>query len=140
MKAVLLITLLAISYCNTPVDVVKCFLQSDIVFKALSQLIEAIQSKDMSKIIGVVIQLYGPVYEEIKKCLSLSEVQLSIDPFFLNKMNRLLWSFKILEPFKYPYNNKTKIERCKNFLSYCKENYTGDKKDCTLSICKLLEQ
>ena len=136
MKAVLLITLLAICCCNTPVEVVKCFLQSDIVFKGLSQLIEAIQSKDMSKIIGVVIQLYGPVYEEIKKCLSLSEAQLSANPFFLNYMNLLLVAFKITEAFK--SKKRTKEERCLDFVFFCKENYKGDKKDCQLSICKLL--
>ena len=72
MKSILIITLLAISLCNEPVDVVKCFLNSDVIFKGLSELIESIQTGNMNEMIAVVIRLYGPFYEEIKKCLALS--------------------------------------------------------------------
>ena len=108
MKAVLLITLLVICSCNTPVDIVKCFLNSDIIFKATSQLIEAIQSKDMSKLIGTIIQLYGPVYEEIKKCLSLSEISLTYKADCLLKYNKCI------------RKNGFFSNRCDYIKNYCK--------------------
>ena len=70
MKAVLLITLLAICSCAEPIEIVKCFLKSDVIFKALAELIEIIKEKDMTKIVSFIIQYYGPFYEEIKKCLN----------------------------------------------------------------------
>ena len=73
MKAILLIALLTICSCETPIEVVKCFLQSDIIFKGIAKIIEVIQTKNIAEIIKVVTGLYGPFYDEVKKCLAMSE-------------------------------------------------------------------
>ena len=76
MKAVLLITLLAISACETPAEIVKCFLNSDIIFKTIAELIDAIKTKDFQKILSVLVNLTTPFINEIKKCLGKTEVNL----------------------------------------------------------------
>ena len=87
MKAILLITLLAIASCETPVEIVKCFLESDIIFKGVAKLIEAIQTKQISEIVSVVIQLYGPFVEEVKKCLAMINEEISLQiPKWLLKL------------------------------------------------------
>ena len=60
MKAVLLITLLAICACETPAEIVKCFLNSDVIFKTVAEIIDALKSKDLTKIISIVMNLAGP--------------------------------------------------------------------------------
>ena len=73
MKAVLLITLLAICACETPAEIVKCFLNSDIIFKTIAELIDAIKTKDFQKILSVLVNLTTPFINEIKKCIGKEE-------------------------------------------------------------------
>ena len=91
MKAILLITLLAIASCETPVEIVKCFLESDIIFKGVAKLIEAIQSQQISEIVSVVIALYGPFVEEVKKCLGMTNDEIALQfPEWIKKLLPIL--------------------------------------------------
>ena len=109
MKAILLINLLVVSSCETPVDVIKCFLESDVIFKGIAELIGALQEKDITKIIGIVMQYYGPFMEEIKKCLGTSnEVSLQAAaseeedyPKYIEKFFRLLGKSKVIYVYKH---------------------------------------
>ena len=93
MKAILLIALLTICSCETPIEVVKCFLQSDVIFKGIAKLIEVIQSKNLADIIRVVTELYGPFYDEVKKCLAMSEDDILLSlPGWLEKIIKILGS------------------------------------------------
>ena len=84
MKAVLLITLLAICACETPAEIVKCFLNSDVIFKTVAEIIDALKSKDLTKIISIVMNLAGPFIQEIKKCLGKTEVNLQFPVWLLS--------------------------------------------------------
>ena len=76
MKAYLLIILLALSYCETielsqdKTEIVNCVLKSDIFFKAVSDIVDAVQNKDFWKISGILLDLVTPVTNEIKKCIA----------------------------------------------------------------------
>ena len=91
MKAILLITLLAICSCETPIEVVKCFLQSDVIFKGIARLIEVIQTKNIGEIVKVVTALYGPFYDEIKKCLAMTNEEIVLElPGWLQAVIKVL--------------------------------------------------
>ena len=91
MKAILLIALLTICSCETPIEVVKCFLQSDIIFKGIASLIDVIQTKNIVEIIKVITGLYGPFYDEVKKCLAMTEEEILFGlPGWLQNLIRII--------------------------------------------------
>ena len=108
MKAILLITLLVVSSCETPVDIIKCFLESDVIFKGIAELIGALQEKNLTKIISIVMQYYGPFIAELKKCLgTLNEVSLQASnseeedyPKYIEKFFKYLGKSRVIEVFK----------------------------------------
>ena len=72
MKAILFVLLLAVIFCETTndtIDIVTCVLRSDVLFKAVAQIIEAVRSGDTASIITTLLSLYAPVVAEVKKCL-----------------------------------------------------------------------
>ena len=72
MKAFLFVLLLAVIFCETlkkdTVDVVTCLLRSDVIFKALADIVEAV--KNGKDIINVLLKYFYPVKLEIDKCLA----------------------------------------------------------------------
>ena len=69
MKALLVLCLVAICSCTEPIEIVKCFLSSDVIFKGISKIIDAIETKDMMKVVGVITGLFRPFKDEVMKCL-----------------------------------------------------------------------
>lgn len=75
MKALLLVSLLAIVACetvkvkNAPVDVVKCVLRSDVIFNAIADIIDVIQGGKALDIITTIMALIPGVKAEVEKCL-----------------------------------------------------------------------
>ena len=72
MKAVLFILLLAVIFCETTndtLDIVTCVLRSDVLFKAVAQIIDAVRTGDFNTILATLLSLYYPVMTEVKKCL-----------------------------------------------------------------------
>lgn len=128
MKAILIIALLAVSLCNEPVDVVKCFLNSDVIFKGLSELIEAIQSGNINEMIAVVIRLYGPFYEEIKKCLALSYTEnLMFKPILVSEKSSESHSSEISSSSEKPISSSSEKSSSSSPISSSSEGSSSSK-------------
>ena len=54
---------------STPLDVVKCLLQSETLMKDFSRVIELVKEGDYFKLLLELIEMYPAAYEEVKKCL-----------------------------------------------------------------------
>ncbi len=111
MKAILLLTFLALVSCAevelqtaAPVDVVKCVLRSDVLFKSIEKVISAIQTKDMGTIAMTVLSLYPGVVDEIKKCLADGEPNLQIADWVITLVKLLgpiVWD--LVKEYAFPY-------------------------------------
>ena len=72
MKAILFVLLLAVIFCETTndtLDIVTCVLRSDVLFKAVAKIIDAVRTGDFNTILATLLSLYYPVMTEVKKCL-----------------------------------------------------------------------
>ena len=84
MKAILIILLITLSSCDSPVEKIKCLLRSDFLFKSIAKIIDSIQTKDISNIIFTIVSLFPQIKNEVKKCFFTQEVNLSVSDFALS--------------------------------------------------------
>lgn len=82
MKAIFLILLIALVSCEEVEDpvlqaqtnnILKCVLGADAVWKTLSKIVTAIQNKEYSSLLGIVLAAYPEIVSEIKQCLAVNE-------------------------------------------------------------------
>ena len=77
MKACIFVLLLAVVCCDSDfigqlknvVDVITCFLKSQVVWDVISQVYEIVKSGDYSKLLTLILQKYQEVVNLVKECL-----------------------------------------------------------------------
>ena len=69
MRFILVLALISLSMCETepPVEIIKCILNSDVIFKAIASIIEAVQNK--TEILDTIIRLAPQIYLTVKECI-----------------------------------------------------------------------
>ena len=95
MKALLVLCLVAICSCTEPVEVVKCFLTSDIIFKGISKIIDAVETKNFLNVVAVLTELFRPFKDEVMKCLKVNDMVLRGVPDWVIKVAKIVGQIAI---------------------------------------------